>query len=184
MKTNTKLSLIAFMAFSLAISSCKKDKKELPPVDESELITTIKLQFTNASNATDIKTYTWRDIDGDGGAAPVIEEILLAANTNYNMEIVKILNETTTPPEDITEEIAEEDYDHLFVYKPSADLLTLQITDKDKNNLNVGLMGLVTTGAAKNGTLQVVLRHQPGVKDGTEAPGSTDFDITFNVKVQ
>lgn len=185
MKTNTKLSIAAIMAFSLAISSCKKDNsKELPKVAENELTTTIKLQFTNAANPTDVKTFTWKDIDGEGGNAPVSNDIVLATNTNYKMEIAEVLNETTSPVEDITEEIKEEDYDHLFVYKPTADLLSINITDKDKNNLNVGLKADVRTGSAKTGNLRVILRHQLGVKNGTEAPGSTDFDITYKVVIQ
>lgn len=184
MKTNTKLSLIAIMAITFAVSSCKKDKKELPPVDENELITTIKVKFTNATNPTDVKTFTWKDLDGQGGADPVVDEIKLATNKTYNMEIAEVLNETATPVQNITEEIEEEDYEHLLVYKPSTNLLTVQITDKDKNNYPVGLMAVVNTNTAKNGTLQIILRHQPGVKDGTEAPGSTDFDITYPVKIQ
>jgi hypothetical protein len=38
--------------------------------------------------------------------------------------------------------------------------------------------------AASTGYLQVVLRHQPNVKDGTFAPGSTDFDAGFKVTIQ
>lgn len=183
MKTNSKLSIIAIMACTFAISSCKKEK-ELPKVVENELITTIKLQFTNTTDAADVKTFTWKDIDGQGGNPPVIDEIKLAPNKTYKMEVVKILNETSTPAEDITEEIAEEDYEHLLVYKPlPIGALTVTITDKDKNNLPVGLKADVRTGSAATGTLQVILRHQVGVKNGTEAPGSTDFDITFNVKI-
>ncbi|TAE35455.1 MAG: hypothetical protein EAY66_08795 [Sphingobacteriales bacterium] len=172
------------MAITFAVSSCKKDKKELPPVDENELITTIKVKFTNATNPTDVKTFTWKDLDGQGGADPVVDEIKLATNKTYKMEVTAVLNETTNPAQDITEEIKEEDYEHLFVYKPSTNLLTVQITDKDKNNYYVGLMADVNTNTAKNGTLQIILRHQLGVKDGTEAPGSTDFDITYPVKIQ
>ncbi len=184
MKTNTKLSIVAIMVFTFAISACKKDKKELPKVDEPELITTIKLTFTNTNNAADVKTFAWKDLDGQGGAAPMVDTIKLAANTNYNLEITEILNETATPVENVTEEIEEENYEHLFVYKPSASLLTVAISDKDKNKLPVGLMAVVNTNTAKTGTLRIVLRHQKGVKDGTEAPGSTDFDITYPVKIK
>ena len=185
MKTNTKISLIAFMAFSLAITSCKKDKKELPKVDEGELITTIKLEFTNTGNPADVKTFIWRDIDGQGGEEPLIDEIKLLPNTNYKMIVAAVLNETTTPAENITEEIEEENYEHLFVYKPNpADALAITITDKDIKNLPVGLKADVRTGAAKTGILNVILRHQVGTKNGTEAPGSSDFDITYKVKIQ
>lgn len=184
MKTNTKLSIIAFMMLTIAVSSCKKDKKELPKVDENELITTIKLEFKNAANPADVKIFTWKDIDGDGGNPAVIDDITLKPNTKYDMKVVAVLNETTNPVEDITGEIEEESFEHLLVYKPSANLLTVLITDKDKNSLPIGLEATVETKAVTTGNLQVILRHQPGVKDGTEAPGSTDFDISFNVKVQ
>ncbi len=185
MKTNTKLSLIAFMAITVAVTSCKKDKKELPKIDENELFTTIKLKFTDQANTSDVKTFIWRDVDGDGVGNPaVIDNIILKPNTNYNMEVSEILNESATPVQNITDEVKEESDEHLLVYKPSLNLLTVDITDKDKNNLQIGLSSIVKTNTAKNGTLQVILRHQPGVKNGTEAPGSTDFDISFNVKVQ
>jgi hypothetical protein len=64
--------------------------------------------------------------------------------------------------------------------------LTVNRTDTDNNKtpLPVGLTDTFVTGAASNGYLQVVLRHQPNVKDGTYAPGSTDFDAGFTVKIQ
>ncbi|NML64217.1 hypothetical protein HHL22_03265 [Hymenobacter sp. RP-2-7] len=64
--------------------------------------------------------------------------------------------------------------------------LTVNRTDRDTNNpaLPVGLSDQFVTGAASTGYLRVVLRHQPNVKDGTYAPGSTDFDAGFKVAVQ
>ena len=63
--------------------------------------------------------------------------------------------------------------------------LTVALTDYDTNNppLPVGLESTFTTGAAGSGWLRIVLRHQPNVKDGTFAPGSTDMDIGFNVTI-
>jgi hypothetical protein len=48
----------------------------------------------------------------------------------------------------------------------------------------VGLQSQWTTGNAENGTTQIVLKHQPDVKDGTCAPGETDIDVTFVTEVQ
>jgi hypothetical protein len=64
--------------------------------------------------------------------------------------------------------------------------LTVTRTDRDTNTtpLPVGLTDTFVTGAASTGYLQVVLRHQPNVKDGTFAPGSTDFDAGFKVTIQ
>ena len=64
--------------------------------------------------------------------------------------------------------------------------LTVTRTDLDTNSpaLPVGLTDRFVTGAASTGYLRVVLRHQPNVKDGSYAPGSTDFDAGFKVAVQ
>ena len=64
--------------------------------------------------------------------------------------------------------------------------LTVNRTDKDTNSpaLPVGLTDTFVTSAASTGYLRVVLRHQPNVKDGTYAPGSTDFDAGFKVAIQ
>ncbi|HSZ72153.1 MAG TPA: hypothetical protein VK750_05715 [Cytophagaceae bacterium] len=60
------------------------------------------------------------------------------------------------------------------------------ITDHDSNPqvYPLGLQSSVATGVASTGWLRLVLRHQPNVKNGTYAPGSTDLDVGFNVTVQ
>ena len=172
-------------AIMVSVSSCKKKDVELPEVEENELITTVRLKFTNKSNPNNVQVFTWTDLDGQGGTNPVIDEIVLAPNSEYNLEIDAILNEAEKPVGDIKEEVAEEADDHLFVFKPApANIMTVTITDKDSKNLPVGLMSDAVTKDAGSGTLQVILRHQPGNKNGTETPGSTDLDATFNVKVQ
>jgi hypothetical protein len=185
LKNRIKLLSLAVAAIILSVSSCKKNDDELPEVEENELITTVRLKFTNKANASDVKLFTWKDPDGQGGNNPVIDEIVLAANSVYKMEIDAILNEAETPTGNIRGEVAEEADDHLFVFKPApANIITITITDKDSKNLPVGLASDAVTTATGTGTLQVILRHQPDSKNGTEAPGSTDLDATFNVKVQ
>ncbi|MDB5271760.1 MAG: hypothetical protein JWO58_127 [Chitinophagaceae bacterium] len=64
--------------------------------------------------------------------------------------------------------------------------LTVNITDHDSNpqTYPVGLQSQFVTGATSSGWLRLVLRHQPNVKNGTYAPGSTDLDIGFTVDIQ
>ncbi|HEY0056227.1 MAG TPA: hypothetical protein VGB63_12790 [Pedobacter sp.] len=183
-KRKIKMLLFAASAMVITVSSCKKNDDELPKVEENELITTVKLKFTNKANASDVKLFNWKDLDGQGGNNPQIDEILLAPNTAYRMEIDAILNEAQSPAVNIKEEVAKEADDHLFVFKPvAASIMTVTITDKDSKNLPVGLLSDAVTTTAGTGTLQVILRHQPNIKNGTEALGSTDLDATFTVKV-
>jgi hypothetical protein len=115
----------------------------------------------------------------------LIDEIKLAPNAVYSMTVDAVLNESASPAQDIKKEIENEANDHLFVYKPTTGLnLTITITDKDSKNLPIGLAADARTLAASSGKLQVLLRHQPGTKNGTEIPGGTDIDATFNVAIQ
>lgn len=189
MKSKFKFLMIV-AAMGLSISACKKDKP-LPDVNEQELITTLSLKFTNMANPSDVKTFTSKDLDGDGGNPPQNQPIILAANTTYNLEVSQLLNETKNPAENILEEVKKESDEHLFVYKPSpTDLMNITITDKDVNNLPIGILGRAATGEARAGTLTVILRHQPPmangtrVKNGTEAPGATDTERLFTVTIQ
>lgn len=181
-----KFGLIAATALVMTFTACSKDDEEVPEADENELITRVSFKFTNAANATDIATVTWTDPDGEGGTAPTIGTLTLKPNTTYNYEISEVLNETATGDgRNVLSEINEESDEHLWVYKAlPANLLTITRTDKDKNNFEIGLKGKAVTGAAATGTLETILRHQPDAKNGTETPGSTDFDATFPVRVQ
>lgn len=183
MKNNFKFLIIG-AAMAVGFSACKKDKP-LPDVNEEELITTVRLKFTNTANSADVRIFTARDLDGDGGQAPVVDQINLTSNATYNFEISEILNETEDPVEDIKAEVAEENDEHLIVYNANpSGLLAITVTDKDANNLAVGLQGTASTATIGSGTLNVKLKHQPdGTKNGTEAPGSTDFDFTFPVSI-
>ena len=77
------LKLVAFcsvMALNMLVS-CKKASVD---AEENELITTVKLNFT--ANGT-TQSFLWKDIDGEGGKNPVIDNIGLKANTNYALSI-------------------------------------------------------------------------------------------------
>lgn len=58
--------LLTIGAFSLlALQSCKKDENEVsspaPPANESEVITTLRITFTDSANMADVRTAEFRD---------------------------------------------------------------------------------------------------------------------------
>ena len=165
--------------------SCKKDEENPQQNPENELITTVTLHLTSPTG-TKISA-AWRDLTPDDEAGRTIDTLRLTDSTLYTGS-VEVLDETKSPVDSITSQVEEEAKDHLFVYKPVAPLtdanLVLMRTDKDVNNLEVGLHYTLETKLAANGALRVILRHQPGEKDGTEVPGDSDVDIAFPVKIQ
>jgi hypothetical protein len=173
----------------LLFNACGNDDPE--PINEEELITTLKLTFSPAGGGTAV-TYTFKDLDGDGPNAPVYTNSgNLSINKTYTM-IVEVLNESVTPAEDITEEVEEEDTEHQFFFQKSAGLnLTTTYLDNDENGKPIGLSNQVVTTTASTGTYTVTLRHEPnksaaGVANGdiTNAGGETDVTATFNITIQ
>lgn len=188
MNTLKQLSTLALA--SLFIFSCSSDDDSIPEiVNEEELITTTTISLTSEGNPT--VTFTATDLDGDGPNAPVIDDVNLLANTTYT-GTVTLLNETESPAEDITEEVAEEADEHQFFYQASTSLnVTTDYADADADGNPVGINFSLITGEASNGTFTVTLRHEPskgasGVAEGdiTNAGGETDVTQTFNVIVE
>lgn len=189
------LALALLLAASLAFPACKDDDdpKPQPPANEGEVITTLRYTLTPVGGGA-ARTAQFRDLDGDGGTAPVLTydggaaRLLLDKTKTYTGAVL-LLDETKSPVDTISNEVLEEADEHLFVYKLSAptpaDLLTITRTDRDANMLPLGLETTVAPRATPGtGTLQIILKHQPGVKDGTEAPGDTDIDVSFGVEVR
>jgi len=171
----------------ISLTSCEKEDPEVP--NEEELITTLVYTLTPDAGGTAVE-FRFTDLDGDGGNAPVITNGTLAANTTYSGAVM-FLNETETPAENITEEVAEEAKEHQVFFTVSGANATVSYSDADADGNPIGLASSLVTGAASSGTLSVVLRHEPnksaaGVSDGdiTNAGGETDIEVTFDVTVQ
>ncbi|MFT6795448.1 MAG: hypothetical protein ACJART_000581 [Maribacter sp.] len=182
-QTKMKTTL-ALLSLGLMTLSCSNDDDNPVAVDEEEVITTMNITLTAAGNTV---TLSSQDLDGDGPNAPELNVTgPLAANTVYAGSI-ELLNETETPAEDITLEVAEEDDEHQFFYNVSGALSGFDYADVDGNNNPVGLSFTITTGDAGTGTLQVTLRHEPKKpNDGTlaDAGGETDIAQSFSVVVE
>jgi hypothetical protein len=184
MKKNNFIYLLSITAIYL--HACKKDADlpKLPaPINEPEVITSLKIALTDSANIANVLAASFIDNDGDGGNQPTtFDTIKLKANTTYFVDLTlynSIINEEITP------EIKEESNDHFFVFKPNNANLKVVITDSDNNNppLPVGLKSKWRTGNIGNGTVQIILKHQPGIKNGSETPGDTDVDLTFQTKI-
>jgi hypothetical protein len=182
---NRKIATLTAAVFSLSLfmTACKKDKVKPDDSNEEELITTVKLKITE-SGTTTTNTYSWKDLDGEGGNLPVIQGITLSPNKSYEVE-VDFLDESKNPAEDITEEILEEADDHEVFYQLSNALVTITRTDKDTKNLPLGLKADVVTSGSGSANLTIILKHKPGTKAAGDnaAKGETDIEVSFPLTV-
>lgn len=211
MRTTMKTILSTLLVMILFLVSCKKNKNEDPapnnPVNpnESEVITTMKIYVKDSTTGNFItgSPFIFKDPDGDGGNAggflPTVADSIigLTANTTYLAEII-LLDETKTPVDTISNEVVSEGQDHMFFFEQTSPSGTpysvtlsganVKITylDLDANNRGIGQLFKIRTVAATGGLqypFRITLRHQPGVKDGTYAPGETDVEVKYKVKV-
>ncbi|QNH64222.1 hypothetical protein H4317_17825 [Hymenobacter sediminicola] len=180
--------MLALLVAAPLFSACKDDNEDPKPDADNEQITTVIYTLTPQSGGAPL-FIQYRDPDGDGGTPATITPatLTLVPNTTYTGSLT-LLDETKTPAENITAEILEESDEHLFVFTPTGVNLTIAATDKDKNNLPVGLSSQAVTGTANStgttGSLKITLRHQPGTKNGTATPGDTDVEVTFPTAVR
>jgi hypothetical protein len=171
----------------LTITSCGNEDDPIIP-NEEELITTLQLILTENNGSTTL--FEFQDVDGDGGMNPSITEPTLKANTLYTGEIV-LLNESVSPPDNITLEVEEEGLDHQLFYQVSQANIEISYDDRDENDNPIGINTLFTTGASSTGKIVITLRHEPdknanGVNMGliSNAGGETDIEVEFAISIQ
>lgn len=164
-------------------SCCDKDDPTAP--NEEEVITTLEATLAPSDGGTPV-TLKFSDQDGEQGSiVPVITVSgPLRASTQY-AAVIALTNETVSPDEDISAEVAEEADDHLFCFDPGSDIISVQYEDEDSKGLPLGLITTWQTGAPGETTITISLRHQAGTKTGA-CPGSgeTDVEVTFDLVVQ
>ncbi len=177
-----KLS-IKFLMFLIPVSfvACKGDDEKPgnnTGNESQELITTVMLSFSDSNGGT--QTVFFRDLDGVGGNAPTIDTINLTFdNAPYTMNMMFLDESDSTDVEDITAEIREEANDHLVCFTPTTGALSITISDKDGNNLDLGLQSVWSLSDAGTGSVNIALKHQPEIKNGQCNIGETDVEVDF-----
>lgn len=183
MKISSKFFLLALLFSVSLFTACDDD--EGGPDNTEELITTVQILLTPSSGST--VTYEIKDLDGPGGDAPTVATIDLQAGESYSFS-VKFLDESdASDVEDITEEVMEEDLEHLACYGNTGSMPAVENTSNDSAGDPLGLTGSFTVDAAATGagTLSVVLKHEPDKADADAcSTGETDVEVTFGVTVQ
>lgn len=178
--------LIIIFSSLILFSSCEKDDPEI--ANEEELITTLTYTLTATGKPTVVLSF--KDLDGEGGNAPIITSGTLAANTIYEGKI-ELLNEIEG--EDITEEVREESAEHQFFFDGESAKMRFFYTDTDDTEQKnpIGIETRVTTSQPSTGKLKITLRHEPnknaeGVSAGviTNAGGETDIEVEFDVTIE
>lgn len=175
------LRYIPAILILIGFAACKDNDPKSE--DPQELITSMKITFTDSANTANVVSATFADPDGPGGNNPVtFDSIKLQPNKTYFASIL-LLDESKTPSDTISNEVEEEKNEHLFVFSNTANI-NINITDFDDNNLPVGLSSRWKTAAPVTGTTTIRLKHQPGIKNGDPLLGETDVEVVFPTTIE
>ncbi len=184
--TITKAALVLIIAVIFGATNACRPINAPTNTAEEVLPNEVTLTLTSPQgNATAL----WRSATDVKGMATRIDTLVLAAGRTYTGRITAV-NNAKTPSVDLTAEYKKEADKHQFFYTVTGDAqnrVTFAITDKDGNNLPVGLEFTVaaTSGSAARGTLNVVLGHYDDVKKmGTNRSPESDIDINFPVVIR
>lgn len=190
LKLNHKfaMTLVLSTFFTLFFTACSEDDEVPEIIHEEELITTMEVVLS-PKNFGEVVTLSYRDLDGDGPNEAEIQNGVLTANTSY-VGTITLLNETEEPAENITLEVEEEGVEHQFFFSNDFGA-NISYADQDENGNPIGIDFELETAEPKNGSLTVVLRHEPdknanGVSEGNmeNAGGETDIFVVFGIEVQ
>jgi hypothetical protein len=180
------IMLLILTALFIAVS-CKKDKdlQPLPPpvTNSPELITSMKLIFTDSANTASSVSAYFNDPDGPGGNSAIqFDTIKLQSNKNYLVNLL-LFDQTKNPVDTVSQEIWQERDEHIFFFQHSGVTIQTLYLDADSKSIPVGLSTKWRTGSIANGTTKITLKHQPGTKNGTITPGETDVEVLFQTKL-
>ena len=196
------VSLFAITLAVLTTAGCKKDEDPPKEENEEEVITDLKLIFTNTSNSSDIVTARAQDPDGTGvKELQILDTLNLDTSKTYALTF-EIMNNLETPGEDIGEEVKEEGDEHQIFFSFSNNAFAnpmgngnidnasdpVNYTDKDSKGNPIGLNSTWETSKTQlsNGSFKVRLQHQPDLKTSTSGAndGDTDFELDFVLNIK
>lgn len=184
--------LFALLTITTVLTSCSSDDDSPTPVNEEEVITTVRFTLTPIGAGNSV-VFQSQDLDGDGPDAPVNTVVgTILESTQYSGS-VQFLNELDNPAEDITLEVLEEDDEHQVFYLLSGTSgSTVTYSDMDADGNPIGVNVEFNSGqTGTNNSLTITLIHEPnksatGVNGGdiTNAGGETDVEVTFSFDVE
>lgn len=171
-----------FLAITVSIQSCKDPAVPPAPTNESEVITSVKIEMTDTLTGQKLN-YFFRDLDGEGGNAPSQWDTIRMTDSSFYKVTLRFLNESDPNNiKDISAEIYTEKANHIICFTPDLVNTEIKRTDSD-GTYELGLLSTWETGTISTGNITITLKHQPGLKNGNCEPGETDAEVKFQAKV-
>ena len=207
-----KYGMIPVLAASVLLTGCEKEPEEVPEEEhDHEVITDVKLIFTNTQDSTDVVEALAQDPDGEGiEDLTIVDSINLNKSTAYTLTF-EILNmhedehddhegedhddDHDDHAEDIGAEIAEEADEHQFFFAFSNDAFAnptgdgnidnasdaINYNDSDENGNPLGMNTSWETSSSALSGGSFTVRLQHQPGVKTASSGANDGDSDFDL---
>lgn len=181
-------SAVSLVLFALIINGCKKESDPAaPPAEDEHAPPTTMIVVLKAAGSTDSTTSLVRDTSVVKGKPRIVDTLRVTPGKSYSGYIT-LIDESQTPAFDATQEIIDDQINHLFVFTPLGGMngrIAVTNLNKDTKGFDFGLTFTLTpsgTGAA-SGTLQIKLRHYGG-NPKTGDVYDTDIDQSLPIVIR
>lgn len=178
--------LYAVLCLPVLFGGCSDDDVTNPPnPNEQELITTMVIQLRDSATGA-VSEFEFDDPDGEGGNPPVRFDTIRMSAGKTNFTNVILLNRSANPVDTVSNEVLEEGVDHQIFFTVSGLSTVISYNDFDANGNPIGLRSIWRNGGPGTGTIQVTLKHQPGIKapaPGNPNIGETDASVNFRTVI-
>lgn len=165
---------LALAVSLLTMTSCNDDHHH----DEGEVITTVQLLLSDSATGAPVGDVRFEDKDGPGGNNPSRLDTIYLDSGKTVMVSLRFADVSSGTAKDITAEIRAEGDEHIVCFKPAGVQMGVTITDSD-GQYPIGLESRWKAGPQGSGSITVVLKHQPGSKNGGCDLGDTDAEVVF-----
>lgn len=171
--------IISLAIAALFLSSCSEHSHG-PDDHDHELISMVIIEAVPSAGGDTLRA-TWRDLDGPGGTAPLIDTIEWGVDVEYQVQA-----RVFSGSDEITSEIDNEKDEHQFLWDIDGMSFSFSTEDWDSAPKLYSRRVKVTVEGTGDGTLSVQLYHydDPADKVSGEPGNETDIDITFPLVVK
>ncbi|MDP1728218.1 MAG: hypothetical protein Q8M15_15630 [Bacteroidota bacterium] len=179
--------IIIYVLTFVGFISCKKQPTNQPPVEENELITTVKFTFVD-SLTSDTLRFKWTQ-PGGPGTLITADTIELITDRIYLVSVT-IFDESKTPIFNVSDEIKKLQNEHRFFYTSTTSRMLTQIIDFDTQNppmeLGLRFRAITSANGTVTGNFRALLRHYTASspKTGGAMAGTADIDVILPLRVQ
>ncbi|MCB9251427.1 MAG: hypothetical protein H6605_03115 [Flavobacteriales bacterium] len=177
------IHLVVYVVLWSGITGCSKSSDPITTNSNNDFVTTIRLELRDSASGVQFNYY-YRNPEGTKGNMPLQwDSMLLDTQRTYYTTVFYLNESNPNAIVNINTRILNNKKDYLICYNDSATGIDVIPVDTD-DNYPIGISTKWYTKNTAVGNIDILLKHQPGIKNGDCSPGEIEESIRFNLKIR